>query len=320
MKLRPMSAEDPILQRLSDVAGRYPDLCVAVRLYESILPMVRDTELRIAALELDRTKIETCLKKGVPVLSVFDLEVESHGLKDLLFKLAAAVESMDIYESWLQRWKIRLSPPDPAEISRQAGLRSLKAAAGNIRRALEDGFLDPDRIMGLAAVGRYTETAEIADCLTLDAELLWTLARNALKPALHICRRNIMELVTTVPWDKMNCFVCGSQAILGELRDNEQEKRLRCGQCGADWHVSRLECTCCGNLDHATQRYLFVDGCDSRRIEACDVCGGYLKVISAFTPTHPEMLAVEDLATLHLDYIAQQNGYAKVESLRADVK
>ncbi len=41
------------------------------------------------------------------------------------------------------------------------------------------------------------------------------------------------------------------------------------------------------------------------------MCGGYLKEISSFTPTPPEMLVVEDLATLHLDFIAQQMGYVK---------
>jgi hypothetical protein len=39
---------------------------------------------------------------------------------------------------------------------------------------------------------------------------------------------------------------------------------------------------------------------------------GYLKVIAAFTPTPPEMLPVEDFATLHLDYIAQKRDYRRV--------
>jgi FdhE protein len=47
-------------------------------------------------------------------------------------------------------------------------------------------------------------------------------------------------------------------------------------------------------------------------VEICDNCHGYLKVIAAFSPTPVEMLAVEDLATLHLDYIAHARGYARV--------
>ena len=48
------------------------------------------------------------------------------------------------------------------------------------------------------------------------------------------------------------------------------------------------------------------------RVEVCDKCNGYLKVVFSFAPTPPEMLPVEDLATLHLDYIAQGRGYARV--------
>jgi formate dehydrogenase maturation protein FdhE len=47
------------------------------------------------------------------------------------------------------------------------------------------------------------------------------------------------------------------------------------------------------------------------RIEACDKCKSYLKVISSFAPTPADMLAIEDLATLSLDYIAEERGYTR---------
>jgi formate dehydrogenase maturation protein FdhE len=47
-------------------------------------------------------------------------------------------------------------------------------------------------------------------------------------------------------------------------------------------------------------------------VEVCNQCRGYLKVIVSFTPTPPQLLPVEDLATLHLDYIAEKHGYARV--------
>jgi formate dehydrogenase maturation protein FdhE len=39
-------------------------------------------------------------------------------------------------------------------------------------------------------------------------------------------------------------------------------------------------------------------------------------MIAAFSPNPPEMLVVQDLATLHLDFIAQKNGYARSGSLK----
>jgi hypothetical protein len=47
-------------------------------------------------------------------------------------------------------------------------------------------------------------------------------------------------------------------------------------------------------------------------VEVCDACTGYFKGISAFTPTPPEMLPAEDLATRPPDYIAQEHGYMLV--------
>lgn len=68
----------------------------------------------------------------------------------------------------------------------------------------------------------------------------------------------------------------------------------------------------CGNEDHRSLRYLYDEhNREKARIEACDKCKGYLKVISCFAPTPADMLAVEDLATLPLDYIAKEQGYAQ---------
>ena len=46
-------------------------------------------------------------------------------------------------------------------------------------------------------------------------------------------------------------------------------------------------------------------------MEACDRCRRYVKVIAAAAPTPADLLAVEDLATLHLDVIARERGYAR---------
>lgn len=48
---------------------------------------------------------------------------------------------------------------------------------------------------------------------------------------------------------------------------------------------------------------------EKMRVEACDRCRGYLKVIASFSLLSPEMLFVEDLATMHLDYVAARHRY-----------
>ena len=130
-------------------------------------------------------------------------------------------------------------------------------------------------------------------------ELFVILAQNALKPALRAWHKQLTPLADGFPWQKGICFVCGAAATLGELQENDQVKHLRCGQCGADWQFPRLQCMYCGNEDHQTLKHLYTESHrETMRVEVCDKCHGYLKVITSFAPTSPEMLTVEDLATL----------------------
>jgi FdhE protein len=99
------------------------------------------------------------------------------------------------------------------------------------------------------------------------------------------------------------------------LQENEQALHLRCGHCGADWPSARLRCRQCGNEDHETQRFFYPeDKHNLLRVEACDLCKSYLKVVAAYSPTPAEMLVIEDLATIHLDCIAQEHGYERPAS------
>jgi len=317
MKSDQLITADPILQRLNSVANSYPDRRVAARLYGAILPLVSDMVIHDAPLSLDQTKIKNCLESGVPVLAELDLVVDSQELVELFLQLTCAVESMYANPDRKRRWKIWQHTPDVHESDEHYECQALHAAAALIRRAHEDGLLDLGQILNFAVSGDYDSIVANTGKLQLNTELLRTLARNALKPVLRRCCGELIPFTAGLSWDKGICFVCGARATLGELRDNNQIKYLRCGECGADWYFNRLQCLHCGNTDHATQQYLYSDDCESSRIDACDKCHGYLKVITTFAPTLPEMLAVEDLATLHLDFIAQNKGYLKVAKLHS---
>jgi len=311
MNSRHRKTDDPIVKRLHSVVDCSPDLRVAARLYETILPLVRDADIHVSLQRLDQSMVRACLASGVPVLCGIGLEVEFRGVDELMLQLVRAVESMAASEKSGCGWKIWQRTSHPQAPDDQAACRSLNAMAATIRTAIEDKRLDLDELLGFAASGDYEGLAGKAGTLQLAPGLLRTLAQNALKPALNICRQDIVPLAAGVPWDSGICYICGCKATLAELQDNDQVKHLRCGQCGADWRFNRLQCLHCGNMEHTTQQTFSIDGCDNRRIEACDECGGYLKVITSFVPTPPELLAVEDLATLHLDFIARQRGYTR---------
>jgi len=285
-------AEDPILQRLRSVVKDNPDLMEAARVYEVILPALRDAEITVRPISMTAAEASAKLERGVPLLHDVPLEIDDQEVCGLMMRLASALE-------------------------RSAGQNTAHAdAARSIRLALDEGKLDVSSLLPDIAAGVSEGISSAAQNLGLDSGMFRTLLSDAMEPFMRQWCRQLGPLADGVPWDHGQCPVCGAAATMAELQGNNQAKHLRCGSCGADWTFRRLRCLYCGNEDHQTLGLLYTeDHNDKMRVEVCDRCHGYLKVITAFAPTPAEMLAVEDLATLHLDYIARGRGYSRVEAL-----
>jgi FdhE protein len=85
---------------------------------------------------------------------------------------------------------------------------------------------------------------------------------------------------------------------------------LRCGLCAAEWEFPRLRCLYCGEGDHRQLGYFSVEGEESlHRAAVCQLCHGYVKMVSSLTPLSAPGLLVANVATLHLDLAAADRGY-----------
>ena len=112
-------------------------------------------------------------------------------------------------------------------------------------------------------------------------------------------------------WDHGFCPVCGSWPLLGEFRGLEQTRFLRCGLCAAGWEFPRLRCPFCGTADHRQLGYFYAEAEEGKyRAATCAVCRGYVKMVSVLGELPPPRLLVMDLATMHLDLVAADRGYA----------
>jgi FdhE protein len=286
MKSGVLNGSDPLVRRLHELVEQSPDLKDAALFYEIILPLVKDADLHAAPLSLGPKEASATLAAGLPLLQNVELEVDLDAVHGLILRLACELENLG--GNGRDRYR-------------------------QIREALEADRLEVGTLLSSIVAGNQGPVAAAAYSLQLDAALVRTLVQNAFKPALHAWRRQLSPLLNRIPLDRGNCPVCGAVAILGELQDNHLAKHLRCGQCGADWTFPRLRCSYCGNDDHHTLSLLYPDPWDGKVwVEVCDKCKGYLKVIFSFTPTPADRLPIEDLATLHLDYIAQVHGYKRV--------
>jgi FdhE protein len=71
-----------------------------------------------------------------------------------------------------------------------------------------------------------------------------------------------------------------------------------------------LRCAGCGQGDHRQLGYLSIEGEESKwRAATCDACRQYVKMISTLTPLSPLDLLVTDVATVHLDLLAADQGF-----------
>lgn len=298
---------DPVLERLRKLTHERPDLKDAARIYEAILPLLGDADLRVVPVSITPEEARSKLETGLPLLTRLDLELDVQSVCDLMLGLARSLETIDETQ---HAYKFDTTGFSTDTCADKDAL--LRGAARSIRLAFEENKTDVGALLTHITAGERVFIESAARDLQLDPGLLWTLAQSALKPALHAWRRQLAPLAEERQWEKGYCFICGAYATLGELRGNGQVLHLRCGQCGADWQFRRLRCIWCGNEDHGTLSCLYSeDQWEKMRVEACNRCRGYLKVITSFSPIPSEMLPVEDLATLHLDYIAQEHGYER---------
>lgn len=275
--------EDPLERRLSAIVREVPGLREAAEVYRVTLPLLRDAGPIASPIALTEDQAREKLSRGETLLRGCALLFDRDAARGLMLRLARGLE--------------------------EAGLDGMST----IRQALSEDRLIPGELLARTAVGDYPSVAARAEEQALSPSLLWTLAQNALKPALRAWRSELTPLVNGAgEWEKAGCYVCGASASLGELQGNEQARHLRCGQCGGDWRFHRLRCVYCGNEDPASLGILYPDGRrDKIRVEVCEMCRGYLKVVSNFAPASPEELALVDLSTLYLDYYAQGQGYLR---------
>jgi len=272
------------VSRLRKLQSSSPGLKGPALAYEVILPLLKGADLKAAPVSMSASEAVEKMGNGLFLLDDLELELDIEAFRSLMVRLAGALEELG---------------PERYHLA---------SAAGEIRKKLEDGSFDISGFLMLL----FGDEGPADIPAELDMDLLVTLGRNALRPALREWHRQLAPLVEPTEWGKCFCFVCGAGATLAELRGNNQSRHLRCGQCGADWPVPRLQCIYCGNDDHRSLGFLYAESHnDPARVEVCDACGGYVKVIASFDPLPPDMLAVEDLATVGLDIIAADKGYQR---------
>lgn len=146
--------------------------------------------------------------------------------------------------------------------------------------------------------------------LGLDAGLAALVLRLVLFPVFCHLDAALASLREGLSWANGYCPTCGSWPLVGEFRGLEQTRFLRCGLCAAAWAFARLCCPFCQTRDAEMLGYVYVESEETRyRAATCKTCRGYVKMIATLEPLQGTQLLVGDVATMHLDWIAAEQGY-----------
>lgn len=188
--------------------------------------------------------------------------------------------------------------------------RLLVGRLAHSARLMTDNYDAPAMIW--AAIARDEETlSAMAEDSGVPEGAFAVVARSAAIPILRAAAA-LLDANAANGWQRSYCPVCGARPTLAEVRGIERERRLRCGACSADWPLALLHCAFCDEIDHEKLGALSVEGEGQlRRVETCESCHGYLKTATTFDALSFRALMLLDLATIPLDLVAQERGYAR---------
>lgn len=137
------------------------------------------------------------------------------------------------------------------------------------------------------------------------------IAYSLLQPyAQHVTSRmNIAAADTSA-----DCPVCGNAPLVSLLRQygDGGKRSLCCFLCSTEWEFKRTICVNCGEQNKDKLPVFTAEQIEQARVEACDSCRTYIKAID-LTKDGNAVPEVDDLATLALDFWAQEQHYSRVQ-------
>ena len=216
------------------------------------------------------------LKRGDPLLSLQELDVDAARLTDVAMQIAFAI----------------------AECRRERVRQLADIHAWLYRRR--------DRMKTLAIA--YLRGNAVPESNSgIDGGLLAFVMHSALHPFLRAHAESLGRFVDAGSWHRGYCPICGGEPDMAALERGGGRRRLLCSRCDAEWPFRRLGCPFCDNDDPKEMAFLAGDD-TAHSLAVCERCRRYLKTVD-FRETPERPLAAERILTGGMDAAAQGTGY-----------
>lgn len=188
----------------------------------------------------------------------------------------------------------------------------LLASAG---KALQDAVDRQEFNFAQLISATLTEKSEdikiLADGAGVSPTILCALGRWSMQPSLFALSLAVAGEPLLDDWQRGHCPICGAFPAMAALVGKEGKRWALCSFCGHVWRLNRVGCPFCGTENHKGLRYFYAEGEEVYRVYVCDHCTAYLKVMDTRKQGNLQALPVDDVATAHLDLLAEGEGYVR---------
>jgi FdhE protein len=149
----------------------------------------------------------------------------------------------------------------------------------------------------------------LAQVTSTQADVLQFLLQTVLSPFFENQAGFYRDLVDSDSWRHGKCPICGSEPAIARLAGDDGRRILACSLCNTEWTFDRLRCPFCESEEQPSLRHFTVNDDKAYRVDCCNKCRRYLKVVDERVSGHPTSLPVENIITSHLDVLAREQGY-----------
>jgi FdhE protein len=186
--------------------------------------------------------------------------------------------------------------------------------ASKVMSVIKDEKFDWESLIRSSFCGNSDEPVELDAKSSEDEnqhlDLIDLFIEESLRPEMEYIAEKYASVVEKSEWTEGYCPICGKEPKIGEIREGEDGRRyLFCHQCGHKWHFRRIKCPFCGNEEQHSLAYFAVEGEERYRVDVCNKCRRYIKIVDIPKSSEDVNMDVEDIATLHLDMLAYEEGY-----------
>ncbi|MBU9721035.1 MULTISPECIES: formate dehydrogenase accessory protein FdhE [Bacillaceae] len=143
----------------------------------------------------------------------------------------------------------------------------------------------------------------------MDPSVPHFLAEQSLRPFMQVLGERCASFINDI--DVMGICPCCGETLRLAILQNDGEKYLFCPRCESMWLQKKMECVHCGDDDYENLFYVTVEEDTTSKLEVCKTCRNYLKLVVEAEMTGEKQAALLDLETIHLDFVAEQEGYGE---------